>query len=75
MARVPLICFDVVEWHLPDRVLRQFGWVQSVPDQFDTEWRLHVADRRSRAGTDWSLFYMRYIQQWDAHWDTIVQAD
>ncbi|KAL7246350.1 hypothetical protein ACSBR2_001457 [Camellia fascicularis] len=24
MARVPLICFNVVEWHLPDCVLRQF---------------------------------------------------
>ncbi|XP_021739853.1 serine/threonine-protein phosphatase 7 long form homolog [Chenopodium quinoa] len=24
-SRAPLICFDVVEFHLPDRVLRQFG--------------------------------------------------
>ncbi|GMP24516.1 hypothetical protein CsSME_00001759 [Camellia sinensis var. sinensis] len=61
MARVPLICFDVVEWHLPHRVLRQFGRVQSVPDRFDTEWQLHVTDRRGRAGTDWHLFYMPYI--------------
>ncbi|KAL7191374.1 hypothetical protein ACSBR2_023447 [Camellia fascicularis] len=75
MARVPLICFDVVEWHLPDRVLRQFGRVQSVPDQCDTEWRLHATDRRGRAGTDWSLYHMRYIQLWDACRDSIVQAD
>ncbi|KAL7252540.1 hypothetical protein ACSBR1_007158 [Camellia fascicularis] len=75
MARVPLICFDVVEWHLPDRVLRKFGRVQSVPDRFDTEWQLHVTDRRGRAGTDWHLFYMPYIQLWDARRDSIVQAD
>jgi len=24
-AVVPLICFHVVEWHQPDRVLRQYG--------------------------------------------------
>ncbi|KAL7174336.1 hypothetical protein ACSBR2_033574 [Camellia fascicularis] len=75
MARVPLICFDVVEWHLPDRVLRQFGRVQSVPNRCDTEWRLHATDRRGRAGTDWSVHHMQYIQLWDARCDSIVQAD
>ncbi|XP_043805078.1 serine/threonine-protein phosphatase 7 long form homolog [Manihot esculenta] len=30
-AVVPLICFHVVEWHQPDRVLRQFGMQQSIP--------------------------------------------
>ncbi|XP_028061490.1 serine/threonine-protein phosphatase 7 long form homolog [Camellia sinensis] len=75
MARVPLICYDVVEWHLPDRVLRQFGRVQAVPDRCDTEWRLHATDRRGQASTDWSLHHMRYIQLWDARRDTIVQAD
>ncbi|KAL7166876.1 hypothetical protein ACSBR2_037526 [Camellia fascicularis] len=75
MARVPLICFDIVEWHLPYRVLRQYGRVQSVPDRCDTEWRLHATDRRGRAGTDWSVHHMRYIQLWDARRDSIVQAD
>ena len=22
---LPLICFDIIEWHRPERVLRQFG--------------------------------------------------
>ncbi|KAL7227447.1 hypothetical protein ACSBR1_022323 [Camellia fascicularis] len=75
MARVPLICFNVVEWHLPDRVLQKFGRVQFVPDRCDTEWRLHATDRRGRASTDWSLYHMRYIQLWDARHDSIVQVD
>ncbi|KAI3920719.1 hypothetical protein MKW98_005545 [Papaver atlanticum] len=28
---VPLKCFDVVEWHNPNRVLRQFGVIQDKP--------------------------------------------
>ncbi|KAH1229491.1 Serine/threonine-protein phosphatase 7 long form [Glycine max] len=31
-AVVPLICFHVVEWHQPDRVLRQFGMQQPIPE-------------------------------------------
>jgi hypothetical protein len=30
-AKVPLICYFVVEWHLPARVLRKFGKSQQ-PD-------------------------------------------
>ena len=44
-ARVPLIYFDVVEWHLFDRILWQFGQIQGIPEQFDTSQRLHRIDR------------------------------
>ena len=27
----PLICFHIVEWHRPDRVLQQFGFHQGIP--------------------------------------------
>jgi hypothetical protein len=29
-AEVPLICYYVVEWQLPNRVLRQFGKLQPI---------------------------------------------
>ncbi|RLN19338.1 hypothetical protein C2845_PM02G06120 [Panicum miliaceum] len=31
-SRTPLICFQIVEMHVPDRVLQQFGMVQHIPD-------------------------------------------
>ncbi|XP_057520636.1 serine/threonine-protein phosphatase 7 long form homolog [Amaranthus tricolor] len=35
-SRCPLICFDIVEFHLPDRVMSQFGLERPIPDACDT---------------------------------------
>jgi hypothetical protein len=37
----PLIHNNVVEWHLPYRVVRQFGGVHDIPCNFDTDKQLH----------------------------------
>ncbi|KAK9269286.1 hypothetical protein L1049_001056 [Liquidambar formosana] len=50
-TRSPLICFDVLEWHFPDRVLRQFGFRQSIPEHCHTDERLHKVDRRGKPET------------------------
>lgn len=31
LARVPLLCYDIVEYQHPERVLRQFGLPQGIP--------------------------------------------
>ncbi|KAK1258124.1 hypothetical protein QJS04_geneDACA021090 [Acorus gramineus] len=43
LARVPLICFDIVEMHLPDRVARQFGWHQDTPTDVEDMDRVIIA--------------------------------
>lgn len=63
-TRSPLICFDVVEWHFPDRVLRQFGFRQSIPEHCHTDERLHKVDRRGKPETRWAEFHAPYLQRW-----------
>lgn len=64
----PLICFDVVELHYPDRVLRQFGQHQSIPANCDTIRDLHSVDRRGRQNTDWVQHHRQFIDMWtDRH--------
>ncbi|KAL5787012.1 hypothetical protein ACOSP7_003961 [Xanthoceras sorbifolium] len=51
----PLIFFDIVEWHRPDRVLRQFGLNQEIPVHCYTEVKLHAVDRRGRQHYNWKV--------------------
>ena len=48
MARVPLVCFWLVEKHTSDRVVRQFGMVQEIPSYVDTNDALHDIDLRGK---------------------------
>lgn len=70
----PLICFDVVEFHFPDRVLRQFGQHQGIPANCDTVRDLHSVDRRGRQNTDWVLHHKQYIDMWANRHSRIVSA-
>ncbi|KAJ7967944.1 serine/threonine-protein phosphatase 7 long form-like [Quillaja saponaria] len=71
----PLICYDAIEWHRPDRVLRQFGLRQGIPMDCDTEVKLHAIDRRGRHHYNWKLYHGRYIQLWEARDETIATGE
>ena len=43
----PLIHFDIMEFHLTDRVMRRFGLEQPIPDACDTQVALHAIDWRT----------------------------
>ncbi|XP_021775753.1 serine/threonine-protein phosphatase 7 long form homolog [Chenopodium quinoa] len=74
-ARVPLICFEVVESHLPDRVMRQFGLRQTIPQGCDTSVQLHGIDRRGKGETSWALEHWRFLQLWEQRLEFIVGGD
>ncbi|XP_021741341.1 serine/threonine-protein phosphatase 7 long form homolog [Chenopodium quinoa] len=71
-VRTPMICFEVVESHLPDRVMRQFRLHQPIPLEYDTSIRLHDIDRRGKAETNWSQEHWRFIELWDQRLESVV---
>ena len=52
-ARVPLVCFRLVEKHTSDCVVRHFGMVQEVPPSVDIDNALHKIDLRAKTRLNW----------------------
>ena len=64
MATIPLVCFHLVEIHTPDRVVRQFGMIQEIPHDVDTNTILHAIDLREKVGVDWMRKHAVHILEW-----------
>ncbi|KAG5524036.1 hypothetical protein RHGRI_030894 [Rhododendron griersonianum] len=64
MAKVPLICFPFVQNHMPDRVMRQFGFRQTIPDACDYTHPPHGKDFKSGA-KNYSVKYRAQVSMWN----------
>ncbi|KAH1254763.1 Serine/threonine-protein phosphatase 7 long form [Glycine max] len=64
-AVVPLICFHVVEWHQPDRVLRQFGMQQPIPESPSQPWNVHGLTLKGKMDENWFQLLAPFISQWN----------
>ncbi|XP_021304829.1 serine/threonine-protein phosphatase 7 long form homolog [Sorghum bicolor] len=73
----PLICFYAVEWHLPNRVARQFGLCQQWPvPPFDTSVELHKIDRQKQKKTfEFETLHRQYIEVWDQFHDNLYENE
>ena len=49
---VLLVCFHLVEKHLSDRAVRQFGMTQEIPRDVDIDTVLHEIDLRGKVSVD-----------------------
>jgi len=58
-ARTPLICFQTVEMHVPNRVLSLFGFYQHIPEPVEQLPRIERKRRR-----DWASKHSVLIDQW-----------
>ncbi|KAK9995441.1 hypothetical protein SO802_020127 [Lithocarpus litseifolius] len=70
---VPLIHFWVVEGHHPERVLRQFGIKQGIPDNIDNSIELHKITLQGKHDKNWVEEHAAHIAEWAAH-AKIVEA-
>uniref|UniRef100_A0A2N9EDD0 Aminotransferase-like plant mobile domain-containing protein n=1 Tax=Fagus sylvatica TaxID=28930 RepID=A0A2N9EDD0_FAGSY len=71
----PLICFQIVEWHLPNRALRQFGMQQDIPQPANTDVKLHDCDLRGKVHENWRERWRHYISIWDHRREHVVTRD
>ena len=64
-AVVPLICFQVIEWHQPDRVLRQFGMQQPIPESPSQPLNIHGITLKEKHDKNWGQLFAPMIHQWN----------
>ncbi|KAH1253963.1 Serine/threonine-protein phosphatase 7 long form [Glycine max] len=64
-ALVPFICFHVVEWHQPDRVLRQFGMQQPIPESPSQPQNIHGLTLKGKQDENWFQLLAPMISQWN----------
>ncbi|KAL8155228.1 hypothetical protein AgCh_000562 [Apium graveolens] len=68
LGRIPLVAFEIIEYQYSDRVLRQFGMYQHIPDDlFD-----HVVLRLERQSSFQRLHRLAMHQQYVAEWESYV---
>nr|POF11264.1 serine/threonine-protein phosphatase 7 long form like [Quercus suber] len=68
-------CTARPKFHLPDRVLRQFGLKQERPEDVDTNHKLHKIDVRSKFEKNWRVEYAFHIQKWNDHSEYVCHVE
>ncbi|KAL9687271.1 hypothetical protein QQ045_031670 [Rhodiola kirilowii] len=73
-ADVPLICYNIIEWHHPARVMRQYGFTQGVPpNPIGSSDPCHGIDRRKNR--DWAVYHASYIALWNSRHERLIDGD
>ncbi|XP_023913413.1 serine/threonine-protein phosphatase 7 long form homolog [Quercus suber] len=70
----PLLCFQIVEYYHPERVMRQFGLLQRCPkwptDNLDNS--VHCIKMIGKSNVNWLTQHAQYYQLWNARTEHVV---
>nr|KYP70995.1 Serine/threonine protein phosphatase 7 long form isogeny [Cajanus cajan] len=61
---IPLLCLCICEWHQPNRVMRQFGCQQSIPNPPMTPANVHALTLRGKVEDDWATILSPTLEHW-----------
>lgn len=61
----PLIYFHIEEEHLPDRCMRQFGFIQDIPLDVQFSKVLHDINLQGKQSNNWRSTHQEHILYWD----------
>ncbi|RYR41224.1 hypothetical protein Ahy_A08g037621 [Arachis hypogaea] len=73
-ATVPLVSFEIIEWHTTDRFRRQFGFVQGVPHQERNLDKAHGMVLTGPKNLDWATAttHSFWVMQWTNRYNYIL---
>ena len=70
---MPMICFNVVEWHQPDRVMRQFGLQQPIPGPPLQPSNIHGLTLKGKSGHNWRRLLQPALNEWNSRYERRFQ--
>lgn len=71
----PVICFHIVEPHVPNRCLRQFGFIQNQPEDEDYSKELHKMKLQGKQDTDWGYLHRAHLLVWQHRAEHVIVGD
>ncbi|KAH1203198.1 Serine/threonine-protein phosphatase 7 long form [Glycine max] len=70
---IPLICFQKVKWHQPDRVMRQFGMQQPIPGPVMQPNNIHDLTLKGKEGKNWMRLMQPALNDWNSRYERRVE--